>query len=155
MFKKLNTGKMVNGTVRPLLDYLVEQNKLLDEIGRVLAQENRAVSGRETDKINELTELKSKLMIKLQQNDQKIKLHPDCALLKTEFANHVRVLKVKLSECKRRNEVNGRLIALCLASCRRLSSVLMSARDKMTGSLTYTQKGGVNARSPLRLNIEA
>lgn len=67
----------------------------------------------------------------LQQNGQKLKLHPDAAKLKTDFAKHVQVLKLKLAECKRRNEVNGRLIRLCQSSCR-LSAVLMGVRDTMT-----------------------
>ena len=75
--------------------------------------------------------------------------------LKTDYTQHVRVLRVKLAECKRRNEVNGKLIRLCQASCRRLTSMLMGVRDRMTQSLTYTDKGGMNARQLQRVNISA
>lgn len=159
MFKKLNPGTKADAkaapVVRPLIEYLQEQNKLLDEIGRVLSQENKALSGRDAEAINELSQKKSKLMLTLQQNDQKIKLHPDAAKLKTDFVKHVQVLKLKLAECKRRNEVNGRLIRLCQSSCRRLSAVLMGVRDKMTKSMTYTDKGGISANGLQRLNIQA
>lgn len=101
-------------------------------MGCVLSQENMALSGRDAQAINELSQKKSKLMLPLQQNDQKLKLHPDAAKLKTDFAKHVQVLKLKLVECKRRNEVNGRLIRLCQSSCRRLSAVLMGVREQIS-----------------------
>ncbi len=156
MFKKLNrTSRAAAMQVRPLIDYLIEQNNLLDEIGRVLARENRAISARNVEDLTAVTERKSQLMLTLQQNDQKIKLHPDAVKLKGEYAQHVHVLKLKLTECKRRNEVNGKLIRLCQASCRRLSAMLMGVRDKLTASMTYTDKGSVNARSPLRVSVQA
>lgn len=101
-------------------------------LGRVLSQENKVLSSRDAQAINELSQKKSKLKHTLQQNGQKIKLHPDAARLKIDFAKHVQVLKLKLAKCKRRNEVNGRLIRLCQSSCRRLSAVLMGVRDTMT-----------------------
>ena len=50
------------------------------------------------------------------------------------------------------NEVNGKLISLALAANRRLSSVLMKARDQMTRNMTYTDKGNTVATGPLRVN---
>ncbi len=157
MFKKLNVNAQAQSQVqvKPLIEYLKEQNALLDEIGRLLTQENRALTSRDAEKITALTERKAQLMVTLQGNDQKIKLHPDAARLKTDYTQHVRVLRVKLAECKRRNEVNGKLIRLCQASCRRLTSMLMGVRDRMTQSLTYTDKGGMNARQLQRVNISA
>lgn len=141
--------------IRPLIEYLKEQNSLLDSVAVILGKEIKALTAKDYNSIETLAEEKSKVMLRLQSNDQKIRLHPDSEELKSTFLEHVLVLKQKLFECKKKNMVNGRLIDMDLASNRRLFAVLMGARDKATRNMTYNDKGTTTATGPLRVSIEA
>lgn len=142
-------------TIKPLAEYLKEQATLLDNVEKVLQMEYHAIKERKIDSLEGIAEEKSSLMLQLQANDQRLKLHPQAALLKTEYASEVNALKDKLAKCKEINEVNGKLISLCLAANRRLTSVLMTARDKLSRNMTYNDKGTTVATGPLRVNINA
>ena len=142
-------------TIKPLIEYLKDQNNLLDSIATLLVKESKALNTNDYESIEFLAEEKSKVMLALQSNDQKIKLHPDALELKSTFLQHVMVLKQKLTECKKMNMINGKLIDMDIASNRRLFAVLMGARDKATRNMTYTDKGTTTARGPARLSIEA
>lgn len=152
-FKPINKPQKVN--VLPIENYLNEQNKILDEVNKVLQLEFVCIRDRKLEKLEAIAEKKSSLVLKLQQNDQLLKLHPNSAELKTKFLSIVKGLKDKLVKCQRTNEINGKLINACIASSRRLSAVLMGARDRSTKNMTYTDKGNTVARGPERLNIEA
>ncbi|MCR5085245.1 MAG: flagellar protein FlgN [Succinivibrionaceae bacterium] len=141
--------------VKPLGTYLAEQRSILDQLLRLLRNEKQAIRQRAVDAISQLAEDKSALMLRLQSNDQRLKLHPEAALLKTAHAGEVEEIRKALKECKRQNESNGILINLCLTSSRRLSSVLVNVRDRMTMNMTYTGKGNTTARGPMRLSIVA
>lgn len=141
--------------IKSISDYLIEQDRLLDSVSRILTREYDAIKTRQLDDLGVIAEEKSSLMLQLQANDQRIKLHQDAPLLKTEYAGRVNHLKEKLSQCKLMNETNGKLIALSLAANRRLTSVLMGARDRMSRNMTYTDKGTTTATGPLRVNVNA
>lgn len=145
----------VASEILPLNTYLDEQDKLLDELGKVLDNERIFLRDRRMKELNAVTEHKSSLMLKLQSNDQRIKLHPDAAQLKTTFSGRVERIKNSLRLCKRRNEVNGKLIKLCMNTTRRVYSLLMESRDRNTKNLTYTDKGSITARGLARLSIQA
>ncbi|MBO6258007.1 MAG: flagellar protein FlgN [Succinivibrio sp.] len=141
--------------IGPLTSYLDEQDRLLDELCRVLENERISLRDRKMKELGSLTEHKSSLMLKLQSNDQRIKLHPDAALLKSSLRSRVEKIKLSLQMCKRRNEVNGKLIKLCMNTTRRVYSLLMESRDRNTKNLTYTDKGSITARGMMRLSIQA
>lgn len=145
----------VASEILPLNTYLDEQDKLLDELGKVLDNERIFLRDRRMKELNAVTEHKSSLMLKLQSNDQRIKLHPDAAQLKTTLSGRVERIKNSLRLCKRRNEVNGKLIKLCMNTTRRVYSLLMESRDRNTKNLTYTDKGSITARGLARLSIQA
>ena len=140
---------------KPVSVYLKEQEQLLGDLGALLKSERIALRHRDIATITALSERKSQLMVQLQGNDQKIRLNPQAALLKTAFASRVRGIKDALCGCKRLNEINGRLSMLLLTSTRRAAGVLMQVRDSATMNLTYNDKGTTQARGPVRLSIEA
>lgn len=140
---------------KPVAFYLKDQETILDDLYRLLEEERRALRSRNISAISMLSEQKSRLMVKLQGNDQKIRLNPQAELLKTTFKDKVDFIKNRLCECKKLNEINGRLISLSLNSTRKVSALLMKVRDRTTCNLTYTDKGGTTARGPMRLSIEA
>lgn len=142
-------------SVKPLTEYLNEQDVLLENVSKVLSREYQAIKNRRIAELESIAEEKSSLMLKLQANDQRLKLHPESARLKTEYLDRVKAVKAKLSKCKMMNETNGKLIALSMAANRRLSSVLMVARDRLSRNMTYNDKGNTVATGPLRVNVNA
>lgn len=152
MLTRRSINKAKVPAVRSLRDYLNEQDQLLDSVIKILNKEFRAIQDHQVDQLAAISEEKSSCMLKLQSNDQRLKLHPDAALLKTEYRPRVEQIKDKLKKCKEMNEVNGKLISLALAANRRLSAVLMNARDQMSRNMTYTDKGDTVATGPLRVN---
>lgn len=141
--------------VLPIEDYLKEQNKILDEVGRVLKDEFTTIKARNVPQLQNLVERKSALMVKLRQNDQRIKVHPEVERLREDLKDRVGEIKAKLVTCKRQNETNGRFISICMASTRRLSAMLMGARDQATRNMTYDDKGSASATGPERLSVQA
>lgn len=152
--RSINKAKAVPA-IKSLADYLDDQDAILDNVMKILRREYNAIKERRLEELEAIAEDKSSCMLKLQSNDQRLKLHPDAALLKTQYMDRVQSLKNKLSQCKMMNETNGKLISLSLAANRRLTSVLMSARDRMSRNMTYTDKGNTVATGPLRVNINA
>ncbi len=60
-------------TIKPLIEYLKDQNALLDSIATLLVKESKALNTKDYESIEFLAEEKSKVMLALQSNDQKIK----------------------------------------------------------------------------------
>ncbi len=141
--------------VKTLVDYLNDQDAILDNVIKILAREYNAIKERRLEELETIAEDKSSFMLKLQANDQRIKLHPESAQLKTKYPERVAQIKEKLAKCKMMNETNGKLITLSLSANKRLYDVLMQSRDKYSRNMTYTDKGNTTATSPLRVNINA
>lgn len=141
--------------IKPIEVYLLEQEDLLKNIAFLLDAEFKALKQRDFMSLEAIANKKSELMLKLQSNDQRLKLHPNVALLKSQYQGRVQEIKDSLVSCKKKNDLNNRLANLCIAATNRLTSVLMNARDAMTKNLTYTQKGSTSARGPMRLSISA
>lgn len=154
MITRRSVSRAANN-VKPLFEYLDEQDNLLESVHKVLTREYNAIKNRRTEELESIAEEKSSLMLQLQANDQRLKLHPEAPRLKGEFMPRVNAVKEKLRQCKLLNETNGKLIALSLAANRRLSSVLMGARDRLSRNMTYNDKGATVATGPLRVNISA
>ncbi len=134
---------------------LKEQLKLLKETHQVLGWEFDALKSRNLDRITQLAIKKQALMQKVIANDQRLKLHPDKVLLQTDCNREVEAIKELLVSCKKRNDINGRLIQFCLAANHRLSMALMKTRDLATKNLTYTEEGQTIARGLNRVNLTA
>ncbi len=154
VFKKMTTPAMQKA-VSPISEYLRMQNEILQALEVVIAQEYNALKERNYSQLTPLATRKSDLMLKLQGNDQKIKMHPEVALLKTKYAADVLIIKNKMKKCKFRNEVNGRFIVMCMQSSNKMQAVFNRARDSVTRNMTYNSKGSANARGPLRVSVSA
>lgn len=152
--RSINKTKAVQA-MKTLDDYLDEQDAILDAVIKILGREYQSIKDRRLDDLEAIAEDKSSFMLKLQSNDQRLKLHPDSAMLKTVYLPRVNAIKEKLAQCKMMNETNGKLISLSIAANRRLTSVLMNARDRMSRNMTYNDKGNTVATGPLRVNVNA
>jgi len=154
VFKKVSSAPRAN-QVKSLADYLAEQENILNQLEKVIALEYSALKNRELRELQPLSTQKSDLMLKLQANDQKIKLHQDVALLKTTYSAKVLIIKNKMKKCHFRNEINGKLINLCIQTSNKMRSMFVSARDMVTRNMTYNCKGSATARAPLRVSVSA
>jgi len=154
VFKKIST-KASTQAVKPLSDYLGLQTEVLNHLEVVIGKEYIALKDRHFDQLQSLSTEKSDLMLRLQANDQKIKLHPEVALLKSKYSAEVLIIKNKMKKCHFRNEVNGKLITMCMQSSNKLQNLLIEARDMVTRNKTYNCKGSATVRAPLRVSVSA
>ena len=154
IFKKI-TPNTQEAAVKPIKDYLMMQDKVLSCLEQVISREYLALKESHFELLQGLSTEKSDLMLKLQSNDQKLKLHPDVGTLKTKYSAEVLIIKNKMKKCHFRNEVNGKLITMCMQSSNRLQALLVEARDLVTRNMTYNNKGSASARAPLRVSVSA
>lgn len=154
VFKKI-TPNTQEPAVKPIKDYLMMQDKVLSCLEQVISREYLALKERHFELLQGLSTEKSDLMLKLQSNDQKLKLHPEVGTLKTKYSAEVLIIKNKMKKCHFRNEINGKLITMCMQSSNRLQALLVEARDLVTCNKTYNNKGSASARAPLRVSVSA
>ncbi len=154
VFKKIAPKSTIHA-VKPLSDYLGLQNDVLTHLEKVIAKEYDALKFRHFEQLQTLSTEKSDLMLRLQANDQKIKLHPEVELLKSKYSAEVLIIKNKMKKCHFRNEVNGKLITMCMQSSNKLQNLLLEARDMVTRNKTYNCKGSATVRAPLRVSVSA
>jgi flagellar biosynthesis/type III secretory pathway chaperone len=153
VFKKVETPK--TNAIAPIINYLTAQVDTLSKLEVVIDKEYTALKERHFDELGPISTLKSDLMLKLQGNDQKLKMHPDVELLKTQYVTEVNIIKNKMSKCKFRNEINGKLIKFCMQSSNRLQALLVGVKYVVTRNMTYTNKGNATARGLSRLSVSA
>ena len=136
-----------------LAELLRHQDSLLDQMMALLDEEFALLKQRQALSLPDISSKKQQLILQLQQNDEQIGLHPDHQLLQSQFAEFKEQLVNKLHQCQERNEVNGKLLELSLASNRRLAGVLTQIRDR--SSMTYDNKGNPHSVGGINLNLKA
>ena len=77
--RSINKTKAVQA-MKTLDDYLDEQDAILDAVIKILGREYQSIKDRRLDDLEAIAEDKSSFMLKLQSNDQRLKLHPDSAM---------------------------------------------------------------------------
>ncbi|MBP5244129.1 MAG: hypothetical protein J6Z28_05375 [Succinivibrio sp.] len=95
VFKKI-TPNTQEPAVKPIKDYLMMQDKVLSCLEQVISREYLALKERHFELLQGLSTEKSDLMLKLQSNDQKLKLHPEVGTLKTKYSAEVLIIKNKM-----------------------------------------------------------
>lgn len=124
----MNTSRFVfnkttpQNTVRPLKDYLDGQKEILEKLEKVIQAEYESLKDRHLENLKTLSEMKSDLMLKLQSNDQRIKLHPEVAKLHTEFLPEVTIIKNMMKSVSSEMKLTvSSSLCVCsqLISCRR------------------------------------
>jgi len=136
-----------------LSELLQQQDKLLDDMMLLLEEEFTLLKQRHALSLPDIASKKQLLLEQLQHNDASISRHPDQPQLNGPFSAQKEHLVEKLRQCQERNEVNGKLLELSLASNRRLAGVLTQIRDR--NSMTYDNKGTAHAVGNMNLNLKA
>lgn len=137
----------------PLTELLQRQDMLLNQMMALLEEEFALLKQRQALSLPDISSQKQQLIEQLQQNDERIGQHPDHQQLELQFADMKEQLVNKLHQCQERNEVNGKLLELSLASNRRLAGVLTQIRDR--SSMTYDNKGNPHSVGGINLNLKA
>lgn len=136
-----------------LRELLQHQDALLDNLLTLLEEEFTLLKQRQALSLPDIASKKQLLLEQLQCNDVSISQHPDQQQLTGPFSTQKELLVEKLRQCQERNEVNGKLLELSLASNRRLAGVLNQIRDR--NSMTYDSKGTARAVGNMNLNLKA
>ena len=136
-----------------LNELLLQQDKLLVDMMLLLEEEFVLLKQRQALSLPDIASKKQLLLEQLQRNDASISQHPDQPQLNGPLSAQKEHLVEKLRQCQERNEVNGKLLELSLASNRRLAGVLTQIRDR--NSMTYDSKGTAHAAGNMNLNLKA
>ena len=136
-----------------LNELLLQQDKLLDDMMLLLEEEFVLLKQRQALSLPDIASKKQLLLEQLQRNDASISQHPDQPQLNGPLSAQKEHLVENLRQCQERNEVNGKLLELSLASNRRLAGVLTQIRDR--NSMTYDSKGTAHAAGNMNLNLKA
>ena len=120
-------------------DYLSQMQGILEEEFSLLEQ-HQALA------LPALTERKQQLLAAIETLDKTLAEMPELALQLAAYPDEIAQLRAKLDACQAQNDINGRLLELCIVSNRRLATFLSQLRDR--NSLTYDAKG--NTRSGTR-----
>lgn len=75
------TATNQSNNVMPVAFFIKEQENILSTLYSLLEQERVALRHRDIESITKYAQQKSQLMVKLQANDQKIRLHSEASLL--------------------------------------------------------------------------
>lgn len=122
---------------------LTQQLERLEQLYKLLVQEQQILSERRMNELADIPPLKSKLLIQLQQGDQALAGHD---LSAPDLQSQVIKAKSQLKLCKHLNEENGRMIALAMASIGKIQGMMAKA-GQQTATTTYTAQGGTNSIS--------
>ena len=151
-----NTTQNDNRSVDKILAHILEQEQQhLVEIMELLKVENEAIIQRDTENMGCLLDKKLPLLSKLEQLDSQrqqlfqqiagisyadqafsrfIEQHPSKAI------QHLwQAIKIKLPECKKQNELNGRIISIRQNNTDQILQILLG--NPVNNAQTYSPRG--------------
>jgi len=142
-------------TEHTLLALLQHQQRLLDSLAQLIADEKQALTQQQAEELLRLSGTKSELLQALKHNDGLLQAHPEREQLSLDAQLKARVdaAKQRLAQCQQLNELNGQLIEHNLASLNRLAQALQVSRN--ANSLTYNDKGKTSTISTLGNDVSA
>ena len=121
----------------------------------LLEEEKTCLKEKKFDNLNTLLFNKQKLLQNINSTNALVSTEQNLAKIQedSELSTTKANIQSRLQECKKNNEINGRLIELSMKSNKHLMQLLTQAKGK--NSVTYDQKGALNRASLLGDNIEA
>lgn len=121
----------------------------------LLEEEKTCLKEKKFDNLNTLLFNKQKLLQSINSINALVSTEQNLATIQesSELSTTKENIQSRLQECKKNNEINGRLIELSMKSNKHLMQLLTQAKGK--NSVTYDQKGALNRASLLGKNIEA
>lgn len=138
-----------------LTEQLATLLELTEALQVMLEEEKTCLKEKRFDNLNTLLFNKQKLLQNINSTNALVSTEQNLAIIQedNELSTTKDSIQTRLQECKKNNEINGRLIELSMKSNKHLMQLLTQAKGK--NSVTYDQKGALNSASLLGDNIEA
>lgn len=137
--------KMTNSHIESPANILQQQLQLVDELYSLLQEENHALKQKSTDKLQDITQLKSALIEQIKILDKTFfesKTHhnnqKDTSFSK-ELVNNIQEIKTQLDACHKLNSINANAVNYQLSSIQRLEQALRNTTQ--TNEMIYDKKG--------------
>ena len=121
----------------------------------LLEEEKLCLKEKSFGELNTLLFNKQKLLQNIGNSDKIISTEENLAIINSDDAlsDLKNDIELRLRECKKNNEINGKLIEVSMKSNKHLMQLLTQTKGKNT--VTYDQKGVLNRASLLGRNIQA
>ncbi len=131
------------------------QQDHLENLKTLIEAEKGALENQDAELLLSLANQKAQLLRSLQDNDTRLSNHQEADKLNedTELRSRVEQAKQLLAQCQELNSANSHLIELNIASINRLSQALQASRN--TNSMTYDDKGKTSSISSLGNDLKA
>lgn len=131
---------------------LLESTQALQNL---LEEEKICLKEKQFDNLNTLLFNKQKLLQTINNTNGLVSTESNLAAIQKDITLSTTKTEIqsRLEDCKKNNEINGRLIELSMKSNKHLMQLLTQAKGQ--NSVTYDQKGALNSASLLGKNIEA
>jgi len=139
---------MLPEQLKQQLEFIHALQTILDEETTCLKEKNftqlTAIISKKQQLLTSITELDKALATPASQ--QAIIENSDLLTIKNE-------IEQQLTECKKSNSINGKVIELSMKSNKHLMQIMTQATGK--NSVTYDRKGGLNSASLMGKDIKA
>ena len=134
------------------LTTLLESTQALQNL---LEEEKTCLKEKKFDNLSTLLFNKQKLLQNINSTNELVSTEKNLAIIQEDIAlSKIKSdIQSRLQECKKSNDINGRLVELSMKSNKHLMQILTQAKGK--NSVTYDQKGALSSASLLGENIEA
>ena len=132
---------------------LNEQINCLTTLSELLTQELNAIASRRGEGLKEIAQQKMSFLTTLSNLDKELnKLIANNDEQTTEITDLIKLIRSKLEQCQKQNEVNAHAAHQAQLSVKQLKEILIGAPT----SMTYDQAGkSVNTESKLVRNLKA
>lgn len=153
----------------PLYTILQQENSCLNQVLELLTQESKAILSRDTTKMGSLLDKKTHLLSKLEQLDKQRQNFFEKTSGKTynkqEFAHFIKQqlsqtlvaiwkeVKNQLSECKKQNEINGRVISIRKENTEQILQILLGRPGSTPQTYSHLGQTQLQKRSALYTSV--
>lgn len=152
-----------------LYTILQQENTCLSQVLKLLNQENDAILSRETSIMGSLLDKKTHLLSKLEQLDKQrqsfFEHTSGKAYNKQEFSHFIKQqvsqalisiwqeVKQQLSECKKQNEINGRVISIRKENTEQILQILLGRPKSAPPTYSHLGQTQLQKRSALYTSV--
>lgn len=138
-----------------LLDQLSQQQEFIHALQAVLDEETDCLKEKNFTQLTAIISKKQQLLTSITELDKSLATPASQKIIiedndLTAIKNNI---EQKLTECKKSNDINGKIIELSMKSNKHLMQIMKQVTGK--NSVTYDRKGGLNSASLMGKDIKA
>ena len=138
-----------------LLDQLSQQQEFIHALQAVLDEETDCLKEKNFSQLTAIISKKQQLLTSITELDKSLATPASQKIIIED--NDLTAIKSnieqKLTECKKSNDINGKIIELSMKSNKHLMQIMKQVTGK--NSVTYDRKGGLNSASLMGKDIKA